>query len=273
MTDAAGAEGSQGGEGAAGGESTWTDGFSESQMAIVQNKQWNSPQDMANAYEHSSKFLGADPSSLVKLPTSADDVDGLNNIYTKMGRPEKAEGYSFEMANEMGGAEFTGWMKETVHSIGLSDKQAGALAEKLNQFNADSMAKMQADSQANTTTQINELKTEWGAAHDKNTLQAKVAAQSLGISEDQIKGIESELGYKETMKLFQKLGEKVGEANFQDGTDNGGFQSTMTPEQAKAEISRLMMDSDFVSAWSNKHAPGHKEAVAKKSQLMELAHG
>jgi len=273
MTDAA-ADGSQNQGSSDGGASTpqWTEGFSDSQMAIVQNKGWSSPSDMANGYEHASKFIGGDPSQLVKMP-SADDADGYNELYSKLGRPEKADGYSFKMADEMGGDNFTGWMKDTAYKIGLSDKQAGELAESLNQFNSESMQNMQSQSQANTTTQINELKTEWGAAHDKNTLQAKVAAQSLGISEDQIKGIESELGYKETMKLFQKLGEKVGEANFQDGTDNQGFQSAMTPEQAKSEISRLMTDKDFMNAWSNKFAPGHKEAVEKKAQLMGLAHG
>lgn len=268
MTDAAADTGSQNTE-----ISTpqWTEGFSESQMAIVQNKQWASPQDMANGYEHASKMIGADPSTVLKMP-GMDDVDGFNSLYTKLGRPIEAKDYTFNMSDEMGGSDFTEWMKSASHEIGLSDKQATLLAGKLDQFNTNSITSETTAYQADLTTQSNELKTEWGAGYEKNLLQSKVAAKSLGITPEQIDGIEKTLGYKETMKLFQSLGEKVGEANFTDG-EVQSFNNQMTPAQANAAISNLQNDPIFLKAWSDKFAPGHKEAVDKKAQLMQLAHG
>ncbi|MCK4958879.1 MAG: hypothetical protein KAT00_05755 [Planctomycetes bacterium] len=260
------------GEGVQTGNSdvVWTEGLSEEQMGVVQNKGWGGIGAMLDSYTHAEKMIGADPSTILRMPTE-QTAESMGEIYNRLGRPETADGYDFGLPeSEKAVADF---LRGSAHKHGFSKSQAEGFAKELLEFtttantDANDAAKIQADQDAV------DLKKSWGAKHDENLSVAKAAANEFGLDKGTINKLESVLGFKETMELFQNIGSKIGEHGFENGDGgDGGFGNAMTPAQATAEWSTLQLDKSFVDALLDPSNPGNKAALAKKTTLFKYMH-
>ena len=66
--------------------STWTSGLGEDSLAYVQNKGWESPENMLESYRSLEKFAGGSK-SLVELPGVDADEETMSAFYDRLGRP------------------------------------------------------------------------------------------------------------------------------------------------------------------------------------------
>lgn len=234
--------------------SDWTTGFNDDLKGYVQNKGFKDPSTVVDSYRNLEKLLGA-KEKLVRLPDKDDDMEGWNGVYQKLGRPEKPEDYGFKMQDEA----FGKWAQGTFHELGLSAKQAEKLVEKWNGF-AEGTLKTKTESyQQKLNQEAESLKKEWGAAYDQQIAVAKRAAQGLGVSPEQIDGLEQVMGFAGVMKFMSSLGSKLGEGKFV-GSDSGqtGF-GTLTPEAAKNRIQTLRQDPGFVDRYIKGDAAAREE--------------
>lgn len=252
---------------AAGGAATpWYGETDEATTAYITNKGWDNPAKAIESYKNLEKFAGGSK-SLVELPGPDAPPEKIAEFYGKLGRPEAPDKYSIE-APQGGDPELTDWFKSTAHEVGLSDTQAKTLFNKWNEMAGVKMQASQEQAQIASEKAITDLKREWGQTFDKQIDMGKRAVTALGFKEQDLSDYEAKLGTGEMLKLFAKLGTKMGEPSFEDGSRSGGGSFGTTPAQAKQQLSELKTDKAFMDGYLS----GNPEHVAKMKRLTEAAY-
>ena len=250
---------------------SWIDSFDDEAKGFVQNKGWKDSADLLGSYRNLEKLTGAGPDKLLKLPTG-DDKAEWDAFYTKLGRPESADGYKLPVPDGDDGAfakTAAGWF----HELGLTAAQAEKLSAKWNEHVGQMGQQAEAQKGEAYKAQIEQdnkaLTSKWGAAYEQNINIAKTAAREFGFDGPTIDKLESALGFAGLMEFMHNVGSKIGEASFVSG-DSGapGRFGVMTPDQAKQQITALRSDSGFIS----KYTAGDAEAKAKMAQLHKWAY-
>ncbi len=217
-------------------------------------------QGLAKSYIHAQKMVGADK---IPVPNKYATEDDWNEVYSKLGRPESPDGYSFDTKgiDESGLKSFA----EHAHKMGLLPQQANEMV-KWYQGNVD------ATTQENNTKaekarndSVIALKKEYGQAYD-NKLKAASAMAKQYIEPDVLNlnmADGTKLGdHPSIIKAFASLSEKMGEDQFVNPTG----PSYLTPEQLNKQIGELTATG---SAYWDKNHPNHQTAVQEVLALRE----
>lgn len=233
----------------AGGEgtppaSTWTTGLDEETRGFVELRQWKDPGALVKSYRDLEKLKGMPPERLAAIPDKADDADGWNALYAKLGRPDSPDKYEIVMPSEGGDEEFAKWARGAFHELGITGAQARALTEKWNEYAGQRMGADTESVKAEYAKEQEALKKEWGASYEQNLSAVKMAATQLGIPKEQLDALEGALGYGGLMRHLLTVGTKLGEDSFVNG-DGGKASFGLTPAGAKAKLSELRADSGF----------------------------
>lgn len=234
-----------------GAQANWYDSFQNAELkGYIANKQFKSPEVLAEAYKNFEGLRGVSQDRILTLPEKADAPEWAG-IYNRLGRPEKADGYKIPVPEGDKG-EFAKQAAIWFHEAGLTQRQAEMVAKKWNEHAAASQ-KVDTDAIAQKhAEEVATLQREWGAAHKQNVELGQLAARKFGFTEEKMAAIEKILGYSGTMKMFHEIGAGLGEHAFQgsgQGGGAGGFKGIPTPDQAKAKIAELRADNDFVSRY------------------------
>ena len=217
-------------------------------------------QGLAKSYIHAQKMVGADK---IPVPNKYATEDDWNEVYSKLGRPESPDGYSFDTKGIDGSGLKS--FAEHAHKMGLLPQQANEMV-KWYQGNVD------ATTQENNTKaekarndSVIALKKEYGQAYD-NKLKAASAMAKQYIEPDVLNlnmADGTKLGdHPSIIKAFASLSEKMGEDQFV----NPSGPSYLTPEQLNKQIGELTATG---SAYWDKNHPNHKIAVQEVLALRE----
>lgn len=251
----------------------WQASMTDDQRAYIKNKGW-ADKDPAQAmlrtvdsYRNLEKFAGG-AKNLVEIPGEDADDDARNQFYSKLGRPDSAENYGIELPDG-GDKEMHGWFQETAHKYGLTVEQAKGVFGDYQEMAGARIEGMEAATREQGEADIKALKSEWGQGYEGKIDAGQRAVAALGYEEAELTTLENKLGTAEMLKLFARMGDKMGEESFAGGprSNNAGFG--LTPADAKAQLADLKLDEGFMS----KYLAGDKDAVAKRTRLMEIAHG
>jgi len=227
---------------------------------------------VVKSYSHLEKLMSADKAGrTVVMPGPEADETAMNDFYTKLGLPEKAEGYELPIPEGDTG-ELGNWAKGVFHEAGLTAKQAAIVSEKWNEYIGGLQGDAATfDEQSAQQAEV-ELKREWGAAYDQKVNGINQAASNLGMSEDQLSGLHASMGPVAAMKFVDSLAGKLGERPVDVGGEELG-SGMLTPQMASQELQKLGTDPEFMDAWLNRMHPSHKWAVEKKQNLSKMAAG
>lgn len=249
MTDNNGsAAGGQPGANGAGGE--WYAGISDEGLrGYVQTKGFKDPGALAESYRNLEKLQGVPQDRLLRLPDKSDAPE-WGDVYSRLGRPADAKGY--ELKHD-GDAAFAERMAGVMFDAGLTKAQAGKLNETWNAYVAEIIEQDTNAKKAADVADMDKLKGEWGNTFDANVETGRRAGREFGLNEEQFAQISGALGSAQTLKLFQAIGSKLGEAKGFDpsGMGQGGQGFSQSPEQAKARIGELQRDKDWVGRYLN----------------------
>ena len=105
------------------------EGLSEENKSFVANKGFKTFDDVVTSYINLEKYQGVPADKLIRLPDE-NNADEVNVFYKKLGRPDKAEDYKFEIAQGQDDAIAKAIAPE-LFKIGLSQKQAAAIYKTL----------------------------------------------------------------------------------------------------------------------------------------------
>lgn len=237
------------------------EGLSEEDAAFVNNKGFKSVGDVVTGYRNLEKFTGVPADKILKMPDE-NNADEVNAFYKKLGRPDKAEDYKFEIAEGQDDAIAKAIAPE-LFKAGLSQKQAAAIyksleAEKIEQGKAAETAAIKAEE---------DLKSEWGANYDNNLKAAQQAAKIAGVTPEQIEALQKATDYKTVMNMFKNLASKFGEDVLRGAGDNRSSKFTMTPQEARERIEQLKSNKE----WQEKMANNDKAAIKEYKELSQIA--
>lgn len=233
---------------------------------FAQVKNYKDPEMVVESARNLEKLLGAPRESLLRLPTD-EKAPEWEQVYQRLGKPEKADGYGLEVPKEGGASkEFIDWAKDAFHKANLSTAQAKAVLDQWNGLSAAEATKAQEVANAKSAQEATDLKAAWGNAYEQNENIAKAGAREFGLTPEKIDAIQKTLGYKETMQLFHNIGSKLGEATFTDGGSKG-FHA-LPPAMAQAQLESLKSDKEFMGKYAN----GDATAKAKMSKLFADAY-
>lgn len=245
---------------------------SEDYAELVKAKGWKSPDDVISSYSNMEKFAGKFSSRGVIIP-DGDDPEEWGKVYSKLGRPEAANGYEFQHINidelDDESKEVVGFVKELGFKHGLSKKQ---LESFVSEYDAKIAEMEEAQEQAylkDVDKQVGELKKEWGEAWDKNVALARVAGKKFGIEGDKLNALENTAGFAPMMKVLAEIGEHFAEDGFVQGQGGSG-SSVLAPKQALQELKEVQSDPDYLD---NKKNPNrHKMLREKAKDLYRMAY-
>lgn len=242
---------------------------------VVDAHQWKSPADLLGSYTNLQKVMGikgSNPERIVVLPKDGDAPEAWNEVFAKLGRPEKPEDYGLPVPDGQP-KEFAGKASQWFHELGIPKGAAVKLAERWNAHITETMTAQQAQQTEQHTAQLTQLKTEWGADYDANAATVDKAAQTFGMSQDQLSALKQVMGPGGAMKFLHSIGSRLGaEGRFVAG-DGGSTDVGMTVEQARAEIMALKQDRSFIEQWNSPKDPkARQEARAKMERLQKIAY-
>jgi hypothetical protein len=240
---------------------------------MAQEKYWEplkgkSLTDVLKGYGEAQKFIGGS----VRIPKEDAPAEEWAKFYSKIGTPEKPEGYKFNRPALGEGAAWDEAFEKRflteAHAMGLNSKQV----QKLMDLQAGLVEGQLKELAAKRNGTIDSLKKEWGtdferrlnlAGRAKNILQ-----QKAGISDQDANAYFDGQGagdHPVILKIFHQLGEIFAE----DGWIKGEL-----PESGKKialqKIEEIKKDPKH-AYWND--GPGHKEAIEEWGRLHKIAYG
>ena len=239
----------------------------------MQNKGFADHSAQVASHRSLEKLVGGDAKTLIRI-AKPGDVEGERAMRLSLGMPAEAAKYDFGGADKAPGAspEYVSAAKEFFHKAGLSNDQAKSIVEANNAWVMAQTERQTADYNASVAAGEQQLQQEWRGGYDRMINQAGTTAKMLGISAEMIDGLESKIGYAETLKFLANVGTKLGEDSFASAEGNGTrrFAGSMTPEEAKVQWDELKMDKNYLAALMDNQNPGHKAAKEKQTMLFNL---
>lgn len=261
-TNANGDAGGNGNDGANGGGSAadWRAGLPKEMQDNPVLKKYTSVEALAGAYVNAQKLIGADK---IPVPSKHTTDEEWNQIYRKLGLPEKEEEYAVKFKEGTSiDDDFTKAFKANAHKFGVLPKQAQALADWFSDVNINAEKAVQGEMAKQYEAGVANLKKDWGNAFDLNIARANKALSELGGKETVEHFIKSGYGGDEkVMRFLAKVGETVfGEHKVVEGQ---GTSSAMNPQELDAEIRRVQAEPGYY----DKSHPNHKAIVKEVADL------
>ena len=236
------------------------------------NKGWADPNAALESGYNLEKLVGFEKAGrTLVVPKEDATPEEKRAFYTKLGVPEAADKYELPVPEGQSDA-FSKTAAEWMLKHNVSKEAAQGLTKEWNEFQAAQETAHRAELDRQSDLEMQDLKTEWGAAHtEKTELAKRAAAQFIPAANAQeraqvLSKIEDAIGTGAMMKLFASIGEGLGEHKTNKG-DELGSGHTLTPAQAKARIEALKSDK----AWASAYLTGDAAKQAEMAQLTKLA--
>jgi hypothetical protein len=225
---------------------------------------FDSVDKLAKSYVHARKMIGGDPDRMLQLPKEGDE-DGWNQVYNRLGRPEDADGYNFDLGDGEQSPDVADF-KNVAHQLGLTNDQAKTMLGIYNQISENDLAEEQDQFDEMNIEYLQEIQKEWGDEFSKNSELARRAFQNFASEE--LMEVMKETGlsnHPEVLKTFSRIGQVLSEDNILPGTR--GAIGGMTPVHAEETIASRMADQEFRTAYLDGASPHHQRAVEEMQRL------
>jgi hypothetical protein len=231
---------------------------------------------LAKSYLAASRMIGGRPDELLKVPTDPNDEAGWNAAYTRLGRPETADKYTFAAPTLPEGLTVDPALRSdfaaAAHKAGLNTNQVAMLYDWYNREAATQFTAAGATRAATEATATAGLKTEWGLAFDQNVGLAKQAVAHYGDPSLTAYLEESHFGNDpRLLRVFARLGAQLSADGLIGGARQGGG-AVLSPAEAQRQITALRADAAFSAAYMDTRHPGHADAVRKMAGLHDFAY-
>jgi hypothetical protein len=223
---------------------------------------------MAKSFIAAEKMTG----NAIHLPkkdaTPEERAKILNDIYVKLGKPEKEENYQYQKPNFVSkdvqwddgmAKEFLG----VAHKIGLNNEQVQALIG----WQGSRMDKDVVNAREQIQGTINTLKKEWGSDYERRVVLGERAVRQVGG--DELVNLLEKTGLGNN-SVFVKVFAEIGDILAEDGLIEGKVEGVLGAEDYQSKIEAIMMDRKH--PLNNISHPGHKGAVEELTRLNKALH-
>ena len=231
--------------------------------------------DLAKTYINGQQMIGKDKIVRVNADSDAKSKQAFMKDLGWGFSPDTAAGYELDVAGIEGFGDLApmkDFMGDLFHKHDVPT-QAGK--EIFREF-IENQAAQQAEDlklvQQDKQEKLNTLREKLGPSFDFTLTKAQRAMHHLSPDGNLSKLIaEAHLEAEpEIIELFATLADNILGDNL--NPQNLMREFTTTPDQAKAEITQLQTDEEFMKIYQTRDAAGHAEAVERMKKLFNLAH-
>ncbi len=227
--------------------------------------------NLARSFVNAQKLIGADK---IPFPTNPSQED-LDNIYSRLGRPETPEGYELladgNVITEQVAEEYSG----IAHKLGLTPQQASGILDYYKGSIGQNTEQMEQVAQERLEQTTNDLKREWGNAFENKVAAAQDIVEQF--ADNEILGMRLEDGtmignHPAFIKAFAAIGDFKSTVTSEDTINDGARNSVFTPAQAQSEIDAIMNDKSH-PYHDRKNVTGRQRAIEHVNSLFTMVHG
>ncbi len=225
------------------------------------------PISVAKSYAHVRTLVGADT---FKVPKTDEDWE---DIYAKLGRPESADLYLLQQAEDISPdlqesiKKDAEWFRATAHKLGLNDKQTTNLFKEFTKQMSDKYNEIQNLSKNEGINTEIQMRTEFGTAYEGKKVLMDRALKELGGSE--FVELLNSTGVGKHPSFIRAMF-KVGTMMAEDlGLDKSTGQLIKSKGTVKEEIAHLQAKP----AYLDKTHAEHQSLVNKIYELNKQLHG
>ncbi len=232
-------------------------------------KKYKSKDDAVAALVAAQELIGAD--KIIIPSKDADEKEWNERVFDRLGRPKKADEYpipqDIKLPEEVNiDDNMVKGFKEVAHKVGLLPRQFEAIYRwymdnLINQHNTLSERIQTSMQEAES-----KLRQEYGAAYDQNIALARKLIKQFATPEafDELnKGLGNN---PHVVKMMVNIAKTMSE----DQLVGKPKTLTMTPEEARLEISKIK--GDLKGPYYDPQHPEHQAVVEKMQMLYKLAH-
>ena len=222
---------------------------------------------LAKSYINATRMIGQDK---VAVPNKNSTEDQWNEVYSKLGRPETADKYAFDVKSETLPFDENAVKSfaEQSHKLGLNNTQAQGILEFYKNSMESNMQRATVDTETAQAQAETELRAEWGKEFDSNV--SKASALAKANMNPEILDLQMQDGtrigdHPEIIKGFAKIAGMLSE----DKLVSTESESVNSIKDLQSEISAITNDTTG-PYWNNKH-PDHAKMVQQVYTLREMA--
>lgn len=216
--------------------------------------------------------------SAVNVPGPEATDEERNTFYSKMGRPESADKYTFnakEITEKALGKDFPvnepfiQAAKSEFHKLGLTDSQARGLVEMYT-----AQQKLAIDGMSSEVEKgVGALKSEWGHAYDSNVALCERAVNALSEDVPELKDFFADPrngSNPALLKLFTFLGKAMGEDTARTGQETLPSAEANTIKVALDDQMNNPNNPDYKALHDSDHPMHRKVVEARAARYKEL---
>ena len=247
---------------------SWYGGFDAETRGYLANKGWandKGPAELVKSYRNLERMQRAEQ---VPWPKDANDKDGYDRIYARLGRPQSWQEYGVKLPAG-GNQDYADTMLQAFHEAGLSSAQVQAISARSNARVAELRQAADQAFRTQSAAELDAVRQQWGPEADHNFAAAQrfaVAAQSAGLDQAAMEKIERAIGTKAMMGLFAWAGRGLTEDR---GPGGGQAFGRMSPNMAQARLNDLKHDK----AWTDRYLAGGAAEKAEYDRLIGIVAG
>lgn len=249
----------------------WASSLDEDTRGWVSSKAWDKlPADKALSEalklgRSAEQKLGVPAEQLARIPKDENDAEGLKTYLSKLGVPEKPEGYEIKGDANVS-TDFPEQAAKWFYEMNVPKNIAKGLYGKLQTYAQSTMEAAEQKFNETADKEINELKSEWkGEEFDKNVELARRVRATMGLSVEETMALERAIGVKRAATVFSSLGKALGEHRFVGGAD-AQTKFAMSPEAARTRIIDLQRDTK----WMESYLQGDADKKAEWTRLHQI---
>ena len=223
------------------------------------------------SYVNAQRLIGADKIPLPKNPTE----DDLNNIYTKLGKPEQPSGYEIKADGQILTEGDVNTYTDIAHKLGLSKTQANGILDYYRSSIQQTTEAMSKDSEQQRQQIEQSLKAEWGADFDAKVSQANRAVADIAGQDllDMVLQDGTKVGnHPAFIKAFASFADFKNSVTKEDTISENSVNYRMSPADAQSKIDAIMNDRSH-AYWDRKNPVARDKAVKEVQDLYEMLNG
>ena len=223
------------------------------------------------SFVNAQRLIGADKIPLPKNPTE----DDLNNIYTRLGKPEQPSGYEIKADGQILTEGDVNTYTDIAHKLGLSKTQANGILDYYRSSIQQTTEAMSKDSEQQRQQIEQSLKAEWGADFDAKVSQANRAVADIAGQDllDMVLQDGTKVGnHPAFIKAFASFADFKNSVTKEDTISENSVNYRMSPADAKAKIDTIMNDKSH-AYWDRKNPVAREKAVKEVQDLYEMTVG
>jgi len=232
---------------------------------------------LVKGYESAQKLLGAQGDK-VPVPNENSSEEEWAHFWEKVGRPADPSGYTFEVdegVKRLEGVYDEEGMKayaQLAHQVGLTPKQAQAIAGKYFEGMALQHKQFEEQQKATLEAYTEELAKDWGPKDSprwkKNEQLADVGMDALGITAEDVAAM-PEARSPAFLKAMVRVAGMIKERPTAGIGGENGAQGAFGND-IEAQIKAITHDLN--GPYHKREHPGHDDAIKQVERLVKLKH-